>query len=201
MSRTYNGGIASYAIWLPEFTKFIFMYQNGKSINEIKQLSDNENIFQMSSKSRAKRCSRNLALRINSLPESIVNLYPSLNTTNQNLVSFTSMMLTSRILDEFMYDVYRPKALMHDNSLKDYEIESFINNKRIESTEVASWSLNTIKRLKGAFKTFLRDAGLLEKVSKNKKEGKLIFPVIDSRLALLMKKEKLDYELAALGGM
>lgn len=201
MVRTYNGGIASYAIWLPEFTKFISMYQDGKSIGEIKQLSDDENIFQMSSKARAKRCSRNLAVRIKALPESIINLYPRLNTTNQNLVALVSMMLTSRILDEFVYDIYRPKVLIHDDTLKDYEIEAFINNKRIESTEVANWSLNTIKRLKGALKTFLRDAGLLENISKSQKENKLIFPLIDSQLALIMKNEKLDYELAAIGGM
>ena len=30
MSRTYNGGIASYAIWLPEFAQFIELYQSGK---------------------------------------------------------------------------------------------------------------------------------------------------------------------------
>lgn len=201
MVRTYNGGIASYAIWLPEFTKFISMYQDGKSIDEIKQLSDDENIFQMSSKVRAKRCSRNLAVRIKALPESIIDLYPRLNTTNQNLVALVSMMLTSRILDEFVYEVYRPKVLIHDDTLKNYEIEAFINNKRIESTEVANWSLNTIKRLKGALKTFLRDAGLLENISKSQKEDKLIFPLIDSQLALIMKNEKLDYELAAIGGM
>ena len=200
MVRNYNGGIASYAIWLPEFTKFILLYQSGKTIDEIKQLSDEENIFQMSSVARAKRCSRNLAVRINALPQSIINLYPSLNVANQKLVALISMMLTSKILDEFVYDVYRSKASLQETNLSDYEVEEFINNKRIESPEVAEWSLNTIKRLKGALKTFIRDAGLLEKNQITKKDT-LVFPLIDSQLILLMKKEKLNYELAALGGM
>ena len=37
MPRTYNGGIASYAIWLAEFAQFIELYQSGKSIDEIKR--------------------------------------------------------------------------------------------------------------------------------------------------------------------
>lgn len=200
MIRTYNGGIASYAIWLPEFTKFISQYQSGKTIDEIKRLSDEENIFQMSSKLRAKRCSRNLAVRVKALPQSIINLYPSLNVANQKLVALLSMMLTSKILDEFIYDVYRPKVSLQETNFNNYEIEEFINNKRIESSEIAEWSLNTIKRLKGALKTFMRDAGLLEKDNETNKDN-LVFPLIDSQLVLLMKKEKLNYELAALGGM
>lgn len=199
MSRTYNGGIASYAIWLPEFTKFISLYQSGHSIEEIKKLSDEQNIFKMSTPARAKRCSRNLAVRVEVLPQSIIELYPNLDTNNQNIVALLSLMLTSRILDEFIYDVYRPKVAFRETTLNDYEVEEFINNKRIESTEVAKWSLNTYKRLKGALKTFLRDAGLLEK-DKTSKTDKVIFPLIDSQLLLLMKNENLDYELAALGG-
>lgn len=97
MTRTYNGGIASYALWLPEFTQFIMLYQSGKSIDEIKQLSDKENIFKMSSKLRAKRCSRNLAFRIGSLPKSLIDLYPRLDINNQKVVALISIMLTSRI--------------------------------------------------------------------------------------------------------
>lgn len=199
MSRTYNGGIASYAIWLPEFTKFISLYQSGNSIEKIKKLSDEQNIFKMSTPARARRCSRNLAVRVKTLPQSIIELYPNLDTNNQNIVALLSLMLTSRILDEFVYDVYRPKVTFRETTLNDYEVEEFINNKRIESPEVAKWSLNTYKRLKGALKTFLRDAGLLEK-DKTSKTDKVIFPLIDSQLLLLMKNENLDYELAALGG-
>lgn len=201
MPRSYNGGIASYAIWLPEFTQFIQLYQSGKSVDEIKQLSDDENIFQMSTRARAKRCSRNLAVRITALPEPMIDAFPHLNTGNQKLVSLISMMLTSRILDEFVYDVYRPKVTIHETTLQDYEVEAFLNQKRIESPEIAKWSLNTFKRLKGALKTFLRDAGLMEINPENKKEDKLLYPLIDTQVALIMKNAKLDYELAALGGI
>lgn len=198
MPRKYNGGIASYAIWLPEFTQFIDLYQSGKNIDEIKKLSDEENIFQMSSKARSKRCSRNLAVRIKALPDEIIELFPHLNITNQKIVALLSVMLTSRLLDEFLYDVYRPKILMQDTNLQDYEVASFFNQKRIESPEIAKWSLKTTKRLEGALKTFLRDAGLM-KDTENNKENKLLFPLLDSQLALVMKKNRLNYELAALG--
>lgn len=197
MNKNYNGGIASYAIWLPEFTRFIQLYLQGNSIEDIKKLSDQKNIFKMSTKSRAQRCSRNLAIRIQNLPQSLIELYPDLDTNNQKLVALISVMRTSRLLSEFVYDVYRPKRELHDEILKNYEIESFLNNKRIESNEVASWSLNTIKRLNGALKTYLRDAGLAE--IKNRKENVLIFPFVDFRLKNVLKQENMQYELAALG--
>lgn len=195
--QKYNGGIASYAIWLPEFTKFIQLYLQGKSIENIKNLSDKENIFRMSTKSRAQRCSRNLTTRVQNLPQSIIELYPDLDTSNQKLVALISVMRTSRLLSEFIYEIYRPKRELHNETLKNYEIENFLNNKRIESEEISNWSLNTIKRLNGALKTYLRDAGLAE--IKNRKENILIFPFIDFRLRSVMKKEKMNYELAALG--
>lgn len=201
MLRGYNGGIASYAIWMPEFTKFVNLYQAGKSIAEIKQQSDQKNIFQMSTKNQARRCSRNLAVRIQVLPVAILNIFPSLNPANQKIVSLLSVMLISRLLDEFMYEVYRPKVLMRETSLQDYEVEAFINQLRIESPEVAKWSLRTIKRIKGALKTYLRDAGLAQLISAGKKTDKLLFPLLDSKLVSVMKKSELDYELAALGGM
>ena len=162
MSRSYNGGIASYAIWLPELTKFIELYQSGYSVNDIKQMSDEENIFQMPTKTRAKRCSRNLAVRVKALPESVLNIFSQLDTSNQKIISLLSVMLTSRILDEFIYEVYRPKVQMREDILQDYEVEAFINQKRIESPTIAAWSLNTYKRIKGALKTYVRDGGLME---------------------------------------
>ena len=54
MSRSYNGGIASYAIWLPELTKFIELYQSGCSIDDINQMSDEETIFWLEVSSNGK---------------------------------------------------------------------------------------------------------------------------------------------------
>lgn len=201
MSRSYNGGIACYAIWLPELTKFIEFYQSGYSIADIKQMSDEKNVFQMPTQARAKRCSRNLSLRVEALPESVLNIFSYLNTSNQKIVSLLSVMLTSRLLDEFIYEVYRPKVQMRENTLQNYEIEAFINQKRIESPVIAAWSLNTDKRVKGALKTYLRDGGLMETDPDNKQQDRLLFPLLDSQLVLAMKNAKLDYELAALGGM
>ena len=42
---------------------------------------------------------------------------------------------------------------------------------------------------------------LMEIDPKNKKQDKFLFPLLDSQLVLAMKVAKLDYELAALGGM
>ena len=197
MKRKYNGGISSYQLWTTELSQFINLYLNGMSISDIKQQGREENLFRQSTTLQAKRCSGNLAARVKALPQPIIELFPSLDTSNQKLVALLSIMLISRILDEFVYEVYRPKIIVRDTSFHDYEVESFLNVERINNPEVGEWSVNTIQRVKGALKYLAKSAGLFEQDGKNLVTR---FPLLDPRLVATMKSTQLDYELAALGG-
>lgn len=198
MERKYTGGLASYAIWLPEFTTYISLYQSGKTAKEIMELSDEENIFKMPTKPQAKRCSRDMVRRVDALPESIVDMYPMLDSANQKLVAILSSMLVNRLLDELVYEVYRPKAAMREQYLYAYEVEEFMNQKTLESQTVANWSHYTRKRVIGALKQHMRDASLM--TIDGQKRDKLLYPLMDLQLGQAMKDAQLNYELLALGG-
>lgn len=196
--RKYSGGLSSYQIWLPEFEQFVNLYLNGEDIKDIQIKGREENLFKQKTRAQAQRCSNNLAMRIKLLPEEIIELFPDLDITNKKLIALLSLMLFSRILDEFIYEVYRPKAVLRDGTLKDYEVEAFMNSKRMESPEVASWSINTVASVKSNLKGLCRTAGLTKLIKKG--SDQVLFPLIDYRLANAMKRAGLDYELAALGG-
>lgn len=197
MTNKYNAGITSYALWLNEFKICLSLYAEGKSTVEIKQASDKNNIFEMHSRDRAKRASRNLTRRVLVLPDNIIDLFPTLDIGNQKLVALLSMMLTDRLLDEFVYEVYRKNLIIGAKFLKENEVEQFIINKQIESEQLRNWTDKTVKRVEGSLKTILRDAGLLER---HNNSDLLLQPFISLQLLKLIKKDNLNQKLASLRG-
>lgn len=194
----YSAGLTSNAIWLSEFKKCVDLYQNGMTSEDIKWESDNNNIFQLPSKDRAKRASRNLISRIEALPENIVHVFPDLDISNQKIVALLSFMLTNQLVDDFMYEAYRDELVLGDRVLEDYEVESFMIRKQTEVEKVSKWSEKSISRLKQALKTLLRDAGLLEIGDKG---DNVIQPYLDDRLENMMIAAHLNRQLASFKGV
>ena len=133
MIQNYNAGITSYALWFSEFKLCVSMYQEGNTLDDIKQASDNNNVLEMPSRDRAKRASRNLTKRLKILPENIINQFEFLDVNNQKLVALLSMMLTNRLLNEFVYEVYRNEIILGDRVLEEREMIEFITRKQMES--------------------------------------------------------------------
>ncbi len=166
MTNNYNAGITSYALWFNEFKLCLSLYLQGKSISEIKKLSDENNIFELPSRDRARRASRNLTKRVEALPKDIQELFSSLDISNQKIIALLSMMLNNRLLDEFVFEVYRNEIVFGDRVLEENEMDNFIRHKQVESEQVSRWTDETAKRVKGSLKTILRDAGLLKRRNK-----------------------------------
>lgn len=168
---------------------------SGLSDDDIKYESDNNNIFQMSSKGRAQRASRNLLKRIAALPENIVALFPSLDMANQKIVALLAFMLINQLLDDFMYEAYRDELVLGDRILEDYEVEAFMMHKQTQVAQMANWSEQSITKIKRMLKTMLRDAGLLEA------KDHVVQPFLDSRLEECMNAAGLQRQLASFKGI
>lgn len=195
----YSAAIISHNLWFPEFNIYLNLILQGKTVLEVNKLSDAENILQERTPTRAKQISRILGHRVEALPESIIELYPSLDLSNQKIVDFISIMLCSKLISEFMYEVYRDELILGDMQLNDSEIQAFLTRKQGESEQIAGWTDQTIHRLKSALKTFLRDTGLV--TGENNGIADKVTPIfLDDRLVQLMKDEKLEYELSSLKG-
>ncbi|GKS82284.1 hypothetical protein LPAF129_19700 [Ligilactobacillus pabuli] len=195
----YSAAIISHNLWFNEFNIYLNYVLEGKTIAEVNELSDNENVLQAKTPTRARQISRILGHRVEALPQSIKDLYPTLDVTNQKVVDFLSVMLCSKLMSEFMYEVYRDELILGDMRLDDSEIQAFLTEKQGESEQVAGWTSQTIHRLKGCFKTFVRETGLV--MSENNGVSDKVTPIfLDDRLVQTMKDEKLDYELSSLKG-
>jgi hypothetical protein len=193
----YSASIVSHALWFSEFKEYLNLYLAGKTIDEINELSDNENFLQLKTKKRAKQVSRILGNRIKKIDNSILKLFPQLDVSNQKIVDLLGVMLNSQLFSEFLYETYRQEMILGDMKLESFEIQSFFNQKQMESKQAETWTDQTVKRLKGSFKTFLRESSL----TKPAKDYDIVTPVLlDHRLHNLMLQHNLEYYLAALEG-
>ncbi|AXX64253.1 DUF1819 family protein [Bombilactobacillus bombi] len=197
--KYYNAGIVSQSLWYEEFNLYLNYLNQGKTYSEVKNLSDQKNIFQASSTNRAQRMSRALTNRIIAIPQEVREIYFQLDVTNQKLVDFLGIMLTNRLLREFMYEVYRDELILGDRKLEDAEIQAFLTRKQEENAQVASWQEATIHHLKSTIKSLLRETGLVKK--NQRKNSDDVTPImLDIFLIQSLKAAHLDYELSTLEG-
>ncbi len=197
--HAFISAIISHNLWFNEFNIYLGHILTGKSVVEVNELSDSENILQAQTPTRARQISRILGHRVEALPNNIKELYDQLDINNKKIVDFISIMLCSKLISEFMYETYRDELILGDTRLEDSEIQAFITRKQEESEQVAGWTDQTTHRLKAALKTFLRDTGLV----RNEKNGisDSVTPVfLDDQLVEAMQDGGLEQELSSLRG-
>lgn len=181
--KKYSAGMVSHSFWQDEFSQYIDLLNEGLTADEIKTMSIDENYFHQSSKARSKDLNNVLKRRIAKLDSSYIEIYPSLQLADKKLINLMSIIKLNQLFEEFMYETYRDELIVGDAKLYDYEVEGFFNRKQQESTQIANWTDQTIKRLTGIFKTFIREADLM------KDQGEyddVIRPILDYRLENLM---------------
>lgn len=185
--KKYSAGMVSHSFWQDEFSQYIDLVNEGLSADEIKYKSIEENYFHQSSKARSKDLNNVLKRRVTKLNQDYIKLYPSLQLTDKELVNLMSIMKLNSLFEEFMYETYRDELIVGDAKLYDYEVESFFSRKQQENAQVANWTDQTITRLTGIFKTFIREAGLMKD---HGEYDDVIRPFMDYRLENLMRINK-----------
>ena len=193
----YSASIITHSFWFTEFSQYLELRDQGIDDADIRSMSIDDNYFQQQSTARALDMVRVVKQRVNTLDVDYFDLFPSLDLENQKIVNLLASLHLNRLFDEFMYEVYRNELLLGDAKLHSYEIEAFFSQKQVENEKIASWKEETIRRMAGTFKTFLREADLLE----NQGDYDLVKrPLLDIRLEMLLHTKGEDRQLAALVG-
>lgn len=193
----YSASIITHSFWFTEFSQYLELRNQGIDDVDIRSMSIDDNYFQQQSTARALDMVRVVKRRVNTLDVDYFDLFPSLDLENQKIVNLLASLHLNRLFDEFMYEVYRNELLLGDAKLHSYEIEAFFSQKQVENEKIASWKEETIRRMAGTFKTFLREADLLE----NQGDYDLVKrPLLDIRLEMLLHTKGEDRQLAALVG-
>lgn len=159
--KEYNAGIVSTSFWYDEFRQYIQLINSGMETEEIREQAIDSNLFLASTTARAKRMIGAVSKRVNSLDEDVKILFDVLDISNQKALNMIAIMNTNKLIKEFMYEVYRNELIMGDSVIETHEYIAFFNKKQSESVEIAAWTDQTVKRMRGIIHTFLIDAGLV----------------------------------------
>lgn len=196
--REYSAGAVKFSFWFNEFRKMVSLLQSGKTTAEIKTLAQRDNLFSAATPMRSRQIVNTVLARAAILPDSFFAIFASSSLETQKHIVLVSVMLTDCLFYDFMNEVYREKLMTGDMILTDADMRIFFLDKQRESEKVAGWKDETLIRLRRCYKTYLAEAGLLERGAG---ERKIIKPLVDERFAALLAESDLQPVVHVFKGM
>ena len=195
----YSAGSVSKLFWYIE-TKETVKLLKDKSLDEVKNLVISDNLYQQKSEDRLNREFSVISKRIMSLPESLRYMISDADIMTSKLIVLISIMATDRLFFELMYEVFREKIRMEEETLKDSDLNMFFRSKQEQSDVCAKWTDSAIKKLKQTFQKYMLEAQLL-KNSESSKSEKIVFkPYIEQELRQGLMSNDMEKYLYALTG-
>lgn len=179
METKYSAGLISQSFWFVEFKRIVNLLESEKTEEEIKTLCLEENLFGATKEYRAKRMYGYIWNRVKQLDKAMLRFFVESDLATQKIINLICILKTDRLFFEFIYEVYREKAILGFDKIEDTDISIFFNNKEIQNNDVANWTDGTKKRLRNIYTNYMIDANLL--VVKNK-EKKITLPILDIAL-------------------
>ena len=174
------------------------MVNEGKTLSEIRALSNNENIYNAASESRAREISQLMNRRLRNIDKPFLEAFVKQPFETQKIMCVITVMLEDHSFFSFMDSVYREKLIVGNLRLKDSDIVSFIHGLQSESESAAKWTDPGIKKMKDNFKEILGGSGLIS--SDEGTERKILRPIITFGLTDILEKEHLDRVKKILAG-
>ena len=134
---------------------------NGKTIDDLEEMSAEENLFSAVSKSRAKEILSIMRRRLGKVDQAFFNFFLSESIEMQKILCVVTVMLDDRSFYTFMDEVYKEKLINGENVLYKDDLIAFIHKLQARDEKAAGWSDAGIKKMRDNFKSILRDGGLI----------------------------------------
>ena len=195
----YSAGSVSKLFWYIE-TKETVKLLKDKSIAEVKDIVVSDNLYQQKSEDRLNREFSVISKRIMSLPESLRYMISDADIMTSKLIVLISIMATDRLFYELMYEVFREKIRMEEETLKDSDLNVFFRSKQEQSDVCTRWTDSAIKKLKQTFQKYMLEAQLLKTSEASKSEKVVIKPYIEQELRQELIANNMEKYLYALTG-
>ena len=120
-------------LWYKEARQAILlMVKDKKTLDDIKSLSENENLYNAASSSES-----------------------------QKLLCAAMVMLTDRTFYEFMDLVYREKLIAGDFELHDSDVLGYLHSLQEREEHAAQWTDVGVKKVRDNYKAILKEAGMI----------------------------------------
>ena len=196
--KEYSAGAVKMSFWFVEFRKVVHLLDEGKSMDEVKQLALNENLFAAPTILRANQIFSTVSGRIKALDESFIPVFMTGDLATQKLVALIAAMAYDALFFDFVYEVIREKLMLGSNELKDSDVRVFFKDKQQQNEKVAAWTDATLVRLGRCYKTMLYEAGVIDKA---KSARKIFRPILDPELTRWLEKNDMAIYIKALTGV
>ena len=175
----YKSTIKSRPFLYKETKKAAALIKQGVHINEIRNKSVEDNIFQLESEARKKEVASIIVTRLKDLDKFIIDKISEGNVETSKILVLYAIIKTDRLFFEFMNEIYKEKLLLRDLFLRDKDFNTFFQSKREQSEKVASWTEYTFKKLKQVYVRILFECGLIEN---QKGDRKIKTPILESEV-------------------
>lgn len=196
--KQYSAGAVKHSFWFMEFRKVVQLLSEGKTLDEIKKLNQEENIFGAPTVMRATQIFNTVSARIKMLDESFYPVFVTSEVSTQKLFNLVATMAYDTLFGEFVYEVIREKMIIGNDEFADSDIRVFFKNKQLQDEKVAEWTDATLKRLGACYKTLLYEAGMTDK---GKECRKILKPILDPVMANWLKDHDMEIMVKALTGV
>lgn len=196
--KPYSAGSVKMSFWFMEFRKVVELLAAGKTLEEIKEMNKNENIFGAPTAARTNQIFVTVSGRIKTLDASFVEVFQRSDVAMQKIFVLVSSLAYDSLFFEFVYEVIREKLILGADTLTDSDIRIFFKDKSLQDERVAKWTAATLKRLGAYYKTMLFEAGLLDK---GKADRKIIRPVLSPTVEEWLNTHDMEVCVKALNGV
>ena len=196
--KPYSAGAVKMSFWFMEFRKVVELLAAGKTLEEIKEMNKNENIFGAPNAARANQIFLTVSGRIKTLDKSFVEVFQRSDVAMQKIFVLVSSLAYDSLFFEFVYEVIREKLILGADTLTDSDIRIFFKDKSLQDERVAKWTATTLKRLGAYYKTMLCEAGLLDK---GMADRKIIRPVLSPTVEEWLNTYDMEVYVKALNGV
>lgn len=196
--RAYSAGAVKVAFWFVEFRKAVQLLADGYSWEEIRQMSEQKNIFNASTPMRARQIYSSVSARIQSLDCSVIPVFLQADITMQKLLALAAILAYDTLFFDFVYEVIREKLITGDDVYTDRDWRVFCAAKQRQDKRAATWTEPTLMRLGRTYKAILHGAGILD----NGREVRHICrPILEPTVEQWMRDHELEPVVKALTGV
>lgn len=159
----YNGGLTAEQFLFYEIRIVSKQYIDGKSIDEIIEYIQRDNLFQYPTEREISRLTRACYKRLVALGnEKLVYELANAPVEVAKQINLYAMMRYNRLVREFMIDLIGEKYRLHDFSYTKKDINVFFSRLREQNDDIAAWSEKTIMKLKQVLTKCLIETEMLD---------------------------------------
>ena len=162
-TQKYNGGLTSEQFLFYEIRIAVKFYLDGKSVDEAVSLIKQDNLFQYPTERKISKMTRVCYRRLDALDNrTLIEELANAPAEIAKQINLYAMMRYNRLVREFMTTVIGEKFRNQDFAFSRRDLNTFFTRLQEQNDDVASWSEQTVNKIKGVLVKSLVEAGHLD---------------------------------------